>query len=326
MVAALTSKTLATPKPPPSRARRALRRVGQALLIALFVGVVAGGWAYHRARAQVGESLMGLGAQMMAYADARSQDAPRDLVLNGEVIRFSSGTADRTADQVLDFFEARCASSDGGLYEQVRAVHEAQPDVVSAPPERGMALREDDGARGYVACIDFGSSIGFGELTARIDRYGESGDVSDIGEMRYVFVEQYEQDGAARTHFVTMWTTGSFNIGRMFPEEGDAPGRDIEGVGRPPGARRVLTGFERGVPYSMSVYQSREDEADLERFYRRALEREGFSFLEGQGHGAAGASDAPRTVVAEQGERMVTIVFTTDVETGGSSAAVIEAR
>ena len=320
MVATLKAPQ-APSRAPSSRARRILRRMGQVLLVALFLGVVAGGWAYHRARAQVGEALMGLGPQMMAYAGARSQDAPRDLVLNGEVIRFSSGTADRTAGEVLDFFEARCAESDGGLYEQVRAVHEAQPDIVPAPSDRGMALREDNGARGYVACIDFGSSIGFGELTARIDRYGRSGDVSDIGEMRYVFVEQAEVDGAPRTHFVAMWTAGSFNIARMFPEEGDAPGRDIEGVGRPPEARRVLTGFERGVPYAMSVYQSRDDEADLERFYRRSLEREGFSFLDGQRH-----PDAPRTLVAEQGERMVTIVFTTDIATGRSSAAVIEAR
>ncbi len=321
MVATLKTRKAPPPRAPFSRARRILRRVVQALLVVLFVGVVAGGWVYHRARAQVTESLLGLGPQMMAYAGARSQDAPRDLVLNGEVIRFSSGTADRAAGEVLDFFEARCAESDGGLYEQVLAVHEAQPEVVPAPPDRGMALREDHGTRGYVACIDFGSSIGFGELTARIDRYRQSGDVSDIGEMRYVFVEQAEVDGAPRTHFVAMWTTGSLSLARMFPEQGDAPGRDIEGVGRPPSARRVLTGFERGVPYAMSVYQSREDEADLERFYRRTLEREGFSFLDG-----ARQPDAPRTLVAEQGERMVTIVFTTDVATGGSSAAVIEAR
>lgn len=320
MVATLTSRK-APAKVPFSRARRILRRVGQALLVAAFVGVVAGGWVYHRARAQVTESLLGLGPQMMAYAGARSQDAPRDLVLNGEVIRFSSGTADRTADEVLDFFEARCAESDGGLHEQVLAVHQARPGVVPEPPDRGMALREDNGRRGYVACIDFGSSIGFAELTARIERYRQSGDVSDIGEMRYVFVEEDEIDGAPRTHFVAMWTTGSFSLARMFPEEGDAPGRDIEGVGRPPEARRVLTGFERGVPYAMSVYQSRDDEADLERFYRRTLEREGFTFLDGERH-----PDAPRTLVAEQGERMVTIVFTTDVATGGSSAAVIEAR
>lgn len=321
MVAALTPRKAPAPRAPASRARRILRRVGQVLLVVLFIGVLAGGWAYHRARAQVGEALRGLGPQMMAYAGARSQDAPRDLVLNGEVIRFSSGTADRTAAEVLDFFEARCAQADGGLYEQVLAVHQAQPDVVPAPDERGMALREDDGTRGYVACIDFGSSIGFGELTARIQRYGQSGDVGEIGAMRYVFAEQAEVDGALRTHFVAMWTTGSFNLTRMFPADGDAPGRDIEGVGRPPEARRVLTGFERGVPYAMSVYQSRQDEADLERFYRRQLEREGFSFLDGERRG-----DAPRTLVAEQGERMVTIVFTTDLATGGSSAAVIEAR
>lgn len=310
-----------TTKAPPSKPRRVARRVGQVLLIALFLGVVAGGWAYHRARAQVGESLMGLGEQMMRYADARAQDAPRDLVLNGETIRFSSGTADRTADEVLDFFEARCAESDGGLAAQVRALHEARPDVVGAPPDRTMTLRDDNGRRGYVACIDFGSSMSFTELGERLARFNQTGDVNDIGEMRYVFVEQYEREGAPRTHFVAMWTNGSFNLARMFPEEGDAPGLDIEGVARPPSGRRVLTGFERGTSYVMSVYETRKDEGELELFYRDALEREGFRMID-----VDRRAGAPRTLVAEQGQRMVTIVFSTDLSTGWASTAILDAR
>lgn len=315
MVGTLTTKAR------PSKARRIFRRAGQASLIALFVGVVAAGWVYHRARAQVSETLMSLGEQMMHYADARTQDAPRDLVLNGETIRFSSGTAERSASEVLDFFEERCAESDGGLPEQVRALHEARPDLIDAPPDRGMALREDNGKRGYVACIDFGSAIGFAELGERIARFGRSGDVGDLGKMRYVFVEEYEHRGTPRTHFVAMWTTGSFNLARMFPKEGDAPGLDIEGVARPRTGRRVLTGFERGHPYVMSVYETREDEGELELFYRRALEREGFRVLT-----VDQRADNARTLVAEQGQRTVTIVFSTDLSTGWANMAILDAR
>ena len=68
-----------TTKKAPSRARRALRRIGQGLLVAAFVGVLAGGFFYHQARAQMTEGLMDLGGQMMRFADARRQDAPRDL-------------------------------------------------------------------------------------------------------------------------------------------------------------------------------------------------------------------------------------------------------
>ncbi len=308
-------------KKAPSRARRILRRAMQALLIAAFVAIVAGGWVYHRARAQVSEGLWDLGSQMMRFADAREQDTPRDLLLNGQVLRFSSGTALRSADEVLDFFEGRCHEADGGIEEQIQALRSGRPDVFDREAPDSPVLREDDGHHGYVACVDFGQSLSVTELGGRIARFNQTHDVGDIGDMRYVFVEQYEREGRTTTHFVVMWTHGAFDLDRMFPEEGDAPGRDVEGVGRPPEARRVLSSWERGQPYTISVYQARGDEADLESFYRRSLAHEGWTLVEGDR-----PSDAPRMLVAERGERMVSVVFTTDLEHGVASAAVVDGR
>lgn len=303
-----------------------MRLVGQVMLGLCFAFVLAGGWTYHRARAQVGETLLDLGANMMRYAEARNQDAPRDLMLNGERIRFSSGTAARTTADVLDFFETRCEQADGGLSEQLEALRASgalQSSSLGSSGNRTLALREDNGQRGYVACIDFKSSVGPSELVQRIQRFGETGDVSEIGEMRYVFAQQYEHEGELRAHFVALWTTDSFNVARMFPEDGDAPGHDIEGVSRPATARRVLTGFERGQSYVLNVYQTREDEGALDRFYRDALTNEGFAVVEAVSPTSA---DAPRTLIAERGERMVTIVFSTDLSTGWANAAIIDAR
>lgn len=312
---------LATKKAP-SRGRRILRRAIQALLVAAFVAVVAGGWVYHRARAQVSEGLWDLGSQMMRFAEAREQDTPRDLLLNGQTLRFSSGTADQSARQVLDFFEGRCHEADGGIEEQIRALRSGRPDLFTREEPSSPVLREDSGGRGYVACIDFGQSLGVTELGERLSRFRETHDVGDIGDMRYVFVEQYDLEGHTRTHFVVMWTHGPFDLDRMFPEEGDVPGRDIEGVGRPEDARRVLSSWERGQPYTISVYQQRGDEADLESFYRRALADEGWTLLESDRR----TSSTPRMLVAERGDRMVSVLFSTDLEAGIASAAVIDGR
>lgn len=306
-------------KAAPSRARRVLRRAGLVLLVAVFGAVLAGGWAYHGARAQVSESLWDLGSQMMRYAESRNQDAPRDLVLNGQVIRLSSGTADRSTREVLDFFEARCAEVDGNLGEELAALRRDHPEAFPASASATPVLREDDGRQGYVACMELDPEMTTAELTRRLARFGETGDVADIGEMRFVFVE----GSGERTHFVAMWTNGSFNLNRMFPEEGDAPGQDADGIPRPPRSRRVLSSWERGEPYSISVYETRDDEADLERFYRRELARGGWTVLATD---ARAAGDAPRTLVAERGERMVTVVMTTDLATQRASAAVIDAR
>jgi hypothetical protein len=311
--------------PAPSRARRVLRTIATVVLVLVFAGVVAGGWVYHRARAQVSENLFDLGAQMMRYAQASHQDAPRDLVLNEQLIRFSSGTARASADTVLDFFEARCENADGELGEQVASLREQHPDAIwPAAQSSSPVMREDDGRHGYVACMDLGrTSLGVNELAERLQRFGETGDVHDVGDMRFVFVEEYEREGHTTTHFVTMWTNGSFDVKRMFPDDGDAPGRDVEGLARPPRARRMLSGYERGQPYTLTVYQTREDEAELESFYRDALADGGFSLLEMP---ERQARDVPRTLIAEQGERMVTIVLATNPETGSATAAVLDGR
>jgi hypothetical protein len=314
-----------------------LRRLGLVFAACLFLAVVGGGFAFRRARAQVGEGLMDLGAQMMRFARARHQDAPRDLMLNGQRIGFSSGTADLSADDVLDFFEARCADADGGLEEQVASLRGERPEAFPAERSASPTLREGDERGGYVACIDFGQSLEVSELGERLASFGRSGDVGDLGEVRFVFAEY--DDASGSTHFVAMWTAGSFDLNRMFPERGDAPGRDAEGVSRPAGSRRVLSGWERGQPYSLAVYQTREDEAALERFYRRALTGAGWTLLETHARvaehatgadlardagPARGPSEAPRVLFAERGERMVTVVFSTDVASGHASAAVLE--
>lgn len=307
----------------PSRARRILKRAGLVALLTAFGAVVAGGGAYHGARAQVSENLWDLGSQMMRYAESRNQDAPRDLVINGQVIRVSSGTADRPAREVLDYFEQRCGEVDGGLTEQVDELRRRYRGRIPEDRSSSPVLREDDGRQGYVACMDFGQSIGVIELAQRLQRFGETGDVSHVGQMRFVFVESRETPQGPRTHFVAMWTTGSFDLDRMFPETGDAPGADPEGFARPPRTRRVLSSFERGEPYSMTVYHTRDDQSALEMHYRRELSQNGWSLLEPPREAPA---DAPRTLVAERGDRMVTIVFDTDLESGLSSAAVIDVR
>lgn len=307
-----------------ARRRRVWKRIGQAVLIVAFVGTCAGGWMYHRAEAQMSAELVELGEHMMVYADARRQDAPRDLVLNGQIIRFSSGTTPHSADEVLDYYEARCAEVDGQLQQQMQDLADAHPEAAGEMPDR-PSMRRDDGERGYVTCLDMGpDEVSVTELVDRLGRYGETGDVYELGEIRYVFAEEAEIDGQTQTHFVAMWSQGSFNVNRMFPEDGDVPGDDVPGLARPDDSRRVLSGFERGVPHTLTVYETRMDETELATFYRSSLRDAGFELVSQPDQVLDPAS--PRMFVAEQGERMVTVVFQDNPATGATSAAVFDVR
>lgn len=309
------------------------RRRWVPVLIALtLVGVVSGGAVIRNARAQLDEGLFDLGAQMMRYEDA-NQDLPRQLILNGQVIHLSSGTVDQPMDRVLDTFETRCEAVDGGLEAQLEALREEHPDAREALGEPGSGLtiaglrpvlRREQGGEGYVACLDVGSSIPVEEIGERIQRYQASGDISEVGEPRYVFAEEGRGRHAGTTHFVAMWVTGSFVVDDMFPEAGDAPGRDPRELDRPEGARRVLSGWERDVPHTVTVYDTASDSAELEAFYRRNFQRNGWSLLESPDH--ALPPGAPRSLIAEKGQRMVTVLFHLDARSGRTSAAVFEVR
>ena len=308
---------------PLPRWRRVARALGRIALVAAFLGLVAGGWAYHPARAQLRDNLFGLGTQMMASEHASRQDAPRDLVVNGQTIHLSSGTTTRPAREVLDYFEERCARADGGLVAELDRLVREHPEGATPARPGTPTMREDDGRNGFVACLDLGAApVCVAELVERLGRFGETGDVSVVGDARFVFAEQLGEGAETRTHFVGLWTEGEFNVLRMFPEQGDAPGADVDGVARPPGARRVLSGHERGMPSSITVYETRLGEAELDGFYRRELGAAGWTFLET----AARPSDAPATLVAERGERMVTLIFSPDLVNGGSQAAIFDGR
>jgi hypothetical protein len=259
---------------------------------------------------------------MMRYDQARAQDAPRQLVVNGQTIHLSSGNAARSLTTVLDFFEARCADVDGAIVEQTEAAIREYGRPASVPAgDTSPVLRDERVGRGFVACLDLGAqSLSPTEIAARLRRYNASGDVHDIGDVRYVFAE-----GDARsTHFVAMWSEGSFNLRQMVPADGgDAPGTDPADAPRPAGARRALHAFERGQSESITVYWSERTDSELEEHYRSSLPRHGWSLVEHPDRDLD--SDAPRTLVAMNGSRMLTVVVRPE-GARGSSAAVFTAR
>lgn len=310
------------PTKPEGLAPKMLRVTALAAVIALGVGA----FSYQHARGQLAESLLGAGAQMMLISDAERQDAPRQMVLNGQRIQFSTGIAPYSVDDVLDRFEARCEQIDAELMEQLSETLAMHPD-----PERearaassSPVLRDENGGSGYVACLDLGSErVDTHALLQRFQRFERTRDLHAIGDLRYVYAQPIG-DGE-RSHFVALWTDGSLRLGEIFPEDGgDARGEDPPGVPRPPGARRVLSAYESGDPQRATFYQTSElDEGGLASFYRRELSASGWTLLEPSDPRAHALADVRPALVAQREDRMVWFAFTTETS-GRVGAAVIE--
>ncbi len=293
----------------------------------LFVVVLAvSAWRLHRARAQLDRAMLQMGEQLMPYVRARRIDAPRGLIVNGERLFFASGTTDDSVDTVLDYYEARCRKRDGRLVEQFYDLAKVDRSKIDWDhPGIGWldgTLREGSDKVGYVACFDTGSeeTVGPRQWLQKLQAFAKSGDLADIGELRYVFVRK----GRDHTHLMAFWTRGSFNLKRMFPERGDAPGNDVAGVPRPPGARRFLSSFEEGTRFEVAVYTgSHLGSAALEGWYRETLTKKGWKMVDPAAPVAAHYTPMQPSLVAERDGQAIAIVLS-DEQEGGTATVLAE--
>jgi hypothetical protein len=315
----------AEPQKTPDGALQRLRRLkGLAPKIARLSAFVTVLWVLcigvmvWQARADMNESLMDFGVQMMQYAGAERQDAPRTLLLNGQEMRFSTAHTTHGVDAVLDFYEGKCAEHSTRMHEQFAELAQRRGGSIPEGSTSSLdgIMRHEDGDRGFVACLDTGGErIELAELTRRLEAFQESGDLSAIGHLRYAYANR--PPGRERTHLVAFWTEGPLNIREMFPTQGDAPGADLRDVPRPAGSRRILHAWEEGHPESMLVYGecSRRKEGLL-RSYRQVLPEHGWTVFANAAMQRE-QPDGSRFLVAEKNERMITLVFTEDDEGRG---------
>jgi len=264
----------------------------------------------HQARAQVSERLMSIGVEMLRYEDAEHQQPPRTLRLNGQPIKLASGIARHPLGRVLDFYQAKCLERGGQLGAQMRELVSGHPEIAEVDESLlDPTMREEEGNKGYVACLETGSGrLEPEDLLERFERFRQSMDLSDIGELRYIYAEESE----GTTMFVAFWTEGTFRILDLFPAEGDAAGRDPDDVPRPPEGRRILSAYEEGQPESVTMYMDSPRGADgLESFYRNAMPSRGWHLLELDAATLRrrGIERPEHALVYERGDQMVSLVF-----------------
>jgi hypothetical protein len=272
-------------------------------------------------KADVEQMLMGLGAEMMRYGQATRQDAPRTLTLNGQALKLSVGSTENSLGEVLDHYEGRCISRDGGLSQQQADAYRKSSFRLTDRQERLLdtTLRQDADDQGFVACLDAGTDqIGWKHWAERLSRFVKTGNVSEVGQLRYVYAHR----GKHSTTFVTLWPEGALNVWEMFPNAGDAPGFDLPNVPRPNGSRRLLSARESGFAQSVNVYGVRALSGEqILKFYRNELPKQGWHLTEDP-QMQSRPKHAPRVLLAERDRRMLTIITGTD-RTGGGFVNVL---
>jgi len=275
-----------------ARARWAARlRVG--LLLAA-VAAAAGVVALHTARARAAEGILDVGEGLLTHLGPHRRDPPRELVLNGLVLHVASGSIERPAAAVIDGFSMRCRERGPRLDRDLMRRGAPGRALAAALPRSLLdaTLRVQSPGRAAAVCLHT-SRVGFEELGVRLQRFADTGDVADLGDLSFVYAEQHAQ----RTTYVVLESTGSVPLREMFPESGDAPGRDLSGLPRPEGARRVLSAWQADARPMLAAYAVEASPAAAARRYGGTLQRAGLSL-----HARGGDGRAP-WLVASAGER-----------------------
>jgi hypothetical protein len=303
--------TRATRRAPSPRARRARRlrylpNVLRLVAFCTFVSLVVAAFTVRAVAGNLREGMLSLGHEMMRYTDRAAMGPARTLSLNGAAVDFATGSTQDTVEHVLGVYERRCASHDGSVAQQIADLAGTSPRAGEFARQHGLStMRAGDDRQGFVACLDLGDArVAPEEILRRVRSFVASGDVADVGRMRYLYAERANN---GRTRFIAFWADGEVNVRRMFPAAGDAPGADVPSVPRGPGLRRLLSAYEVGQNYAMEIYAGRAPRPQLEAFYRDAMPRNGWSPIPMRG----GAPDlhGQTMLTYEKGATTVSLVF-----------------
>jgi hypothetical protein len=284
----------------------AVLRVG--VLIAVLAALVIFS-AVLRAQAHVDEVMQDAGAALFAYTREAPHDQPRTLLINGARLRVLSGSTSDAVKDALDGFDTRCRNVSGGAGQ---AWLEQRALLAAATPALRAALhgvlRVDDEHGGYVACFDLGGQhLTPGELTARVRAFLATGDLADIGGLRFAWARRE----AEHTTYVAVWSLDHLPLRSMFPARGDARGAELEGLPRPRGSQRVLSTWQEAEAPMLVGYRSARGAAALIRQYSTQLENEGWRVQ------TVRRASGPRRVLLRRRDALVAAVVA-DNGSGGS--------
>ncbi|HEY0468522.1 MAG TPA: hypothetical protein VGC79_30215 [Polyangiaceae bacterium] len=235
-----------------------------------------------QARAAAEEAAKQSGLELLKQIGPTLVGPPQVALLNGQRMSLASKLTPLSVAQVIERFGQHCREHSAGLAGEIAALPSGAAALQRLPEELRDPSRwlssETSGSSGKVAqiaCIARkGSGGGLQGLVERIAAFTESGDLSEIGDARYVVARRDDESG--QTHVLAMWTEGKFNIPEMFSDRGDAPGSDSSCVPRPPEARRVLTAEMAHRSYAIRMYDTARANNEVLSYYEQQLTPRGF--------------------------------------------------
>jgi hypothetical protein len=185
---------------------------------------------------------------------------PQAVVVNGALFFVGAKHVDLPVSKVLDRVEEYCTEHAGHFEDEFVALPESERAKLSKGTfddarHLGTMRKQAGDEEGTTACIAAPEGMrGIKGFMQRVTAAMETGDLARFGSLRYVFAKK---NGTGST-VLSMWNEGSVNISTIFPEQGDVPGQDIEGIERPPQSTRIFDAQIPGSGYGVRSYATKE--------------------------------------------------------------------
>jgi hypothetical protein len=231
------------------------------------------------ARAAAESAARRAGEQLLQQLGPSIIGEAQGVLVNGERLFVASRTTELAPDAVLSAFERLCRSGTAEWRDEVNRLPDAAllPERIRDVSNATTFRMDPDGkAPGQVACIvPRGDMHGVKGLMKRLSEFVATGDLSRLGDARLAVVRRDEK--SRLTHVVALWSEGSFSLLHMFPEHGDAPGRDSPYAPRPRDAVRVLSAEIEGRAYAMRVYDTVRSRDEVLATYSREMAGAGWA-------------------------------------------------
>jgi hypothetical protein len=271
----------------------------------------------HQARGQVGEQLLSMGRELGPLRDLLH--GTQSARINGENMFLASTVSEQPLTEVLNRFEQHCLERTGGLRESFASLPDAAREQVSrkAPAAwrfRHGILREEKDTEGMVVCVARSGQAGLKAWVMDLRRFLSDGELSHLGELRYVYAQRTE---TGRTHVLSTFTRGAFNLYRAIGQREPASDARLEAVPLPPHVQRPMTFSVDGMPYAAQLFQVPGKPEDVTSYYLETLPRLGWTRVMGPGELYSS------TVFSRQGKTLTLAAFELD-DSGKSNVTLTE--
>lgn len=262
-----------------SRARtRGLLRVASYLVVVCSLILL---WTARAAYAEFERTVFGLGEKLVGELGPSLVGEPQAVVLNGQPVFVGATTSPLTVRQVLDAFDSNCRAGSRDMRSLLGV--STRPSPLQEPAHEGWlraldqarVLRMENETEGMLSCLaPNGPQQGATGLVESVRIFMESGDLSQLGDLRYVTARRQP---SGKTQVIAAWSEGRFQLASIFPDTGDVPGSDMVDVPRPPGSVRAVCATAPRRSFAYRLYESAQPASEVLSFYERTLVSGGWS-------------------------------------------------